>query len=142
MKNSRCRFRMLALGGIVLLGFTGFAAAHHSFAMYDQTVELTMTGKLLRFIPGANHAQFVFQPLKEDGTLDEESRPWNVETGPVVSLARQGITVESFPVGTIFTVTLNPLRDGRNGGSLRGDLILCGMSLPQGGCTAETGKVY
>ena len=37
--------------------------AHHSFAMYDQSVTRTMTGKLTRYIPGSNHAQLIFQVL-------------------------------------------------------------------------------
>ena len=136
-----------ALAGILLLGVMTLPVyAHHSFAMYDQTVQRTMTGKLYRFILGANHSQFVFDLLDEDGNtvLEENGDPvrWNVETGPVTSLARQGITVDSFPIGTVFTVTLMPLRNGRNGGALRGDLILCGETLPEGGCTPETGTVY
>lgn len=133
-------------GAICWMAATLPTQAHHSFAMYDQTVQRTMTGKLFRFILGANHSQFVFDLLDEDGNvvLDGSGKPvqWNVETGPVTSLARQGITVETFPIGTIFTVTLMPLRDGRNGGALRGDLILCGMTLPEGGCTPETGQVF
>ena len=121
------------------------AAAHHSFAMYDQTVERTMTGKLFRFVIGANHSQFHFELVDENGdVVMENGQPvqWGVETGPAVSLARQGITVESFPIGTIFTVTLNPLRDGRNFGALRGGLIVCGKTMPEGGCNAETGKAF
>ena len=121
------------------------AAAHHSFAMYDQTVERTMTGKLFRFVIGANHSQFHFELVDENGdVVMENGQPvqWGVETGPAVSLARQGITVESFPIGTIFTVTLNPLRDGRNFGALRGGLIVCAKTMPEGGCNAETGKAF
>jgi hypothetical protein len=112
--------------------------------MYDQTVERTMTGKLVRFVIGANHSQFVFDLVDEDGnlTLDEDGKPvrWQVETGPAVSLARQGITVESFPIDTIFTVTLNPLRNGNAAGAMRGGITMCGKTMPAGGCTAETGQ--
>lgn len=60
-------------------------------------------------------------------------------------LARAGVTIDTFPVGTIITVTLNPLRDGRNFGAMTntaGGLIACGKTMPQGGCTASTGKIY
>jgi Family of unknown function (DUF6152) len=123
------------------------AAAHHSFAMYDMSIQKTMTGKLLRYVVGGNHSQFVFQVVNPDGSLAVGSKgepvTWSVETAAAVALARRGITVEAFKLGTIFTITFSPLRDGRNGGAQReGGLIMCGMKLPEGGCTEKTGKVY
>jgi hypothetical protein len=121
------------------------ALAHHSFAMYDQQTTKTLTGKLTRFIPGGNHAQLIFEVLGNDGKpqIDKNGKPlqWGVETGSAAALARQGITVESFPPGTIFTVTLAPLRDGRTFGAQSGPLIKCGAAMPQGGCTEKTGQV-
>ena len=131
--------------GVMSIGsVTPLALSHHSFAMYDQTIQKTLTGKLTRYIPGSNHAQFVFELLGPDGSpaMENGQHLWGVETGSAASLARSGVTVDSFPVGTILTVTLNPLRDGRPFGALRGLLIGCGMTMPEGGCTAETGKVY
>ena len=115
--------------------------------MYDTSVEKTMTGMLIRFVIGANHSQYVLQVVNPDGSIakDDKGMPvvWNVETTSASQLARQGITVESFKIGTIFTVTFSPLRDGRNGGVQRGaGLIMCGMKMPEGGCTEQTGKKY
>lgn len=122
------------------------AAAHHSFAMYDQTKSVTVTGKLTRFIPGANHAQLIFELVGPDGepVLDESGKAtvWGVETGPAGAIARQGVTVEGFPLGTVLSVTLNPLRNGKTFGVLDGAIVRCGMELPEGGCTAETGEVF
>jgi hypothetical protein len=124
------------------------AAAHHSFAMYDQSRELTFTGRLIRFVPGGNHAQLIFEVLGEDGRPlfdpDGEVVIWGVETGPAASIADQGITVKSFPLGTVLTVTLNPLRDGRPFGSLARDSIIikCGSERPPGGCNEQTGKSF
>ena len=74
------------------------ALAHHSFAMYDQTKTLTLTGKLTRFVLGANHAQLLFELLGPDGKpqLDANGKPvaWGVETGSAKQLAGAGITVE------------------------------------------------
>jgi hypothetical protein len=140
---------VLAIVGIMSIGVVATPAlAHHSFAMYDQTIEKTLTGKLTRYIPGSNHAQLIFELLNPDGsTVMENGRAvqWGVETGSAASLARSGVTVDSFPLGTIITVTLNPLRDGRTFGAMTnttGGLIGCGMTMPEGGCTAETGTVY
>lgn len=124
------------------------AAAHHSFAMYDQAQTRTFTGKLTRFIPGANHAQILFEVLDEKGAnvMDAAGKPvmWGVETGPAARIALQGVTPDNFPVGTIITVGLNPLRDGRTFGAMPNGtgLINCGKEFPAGGCTAETGTVY
>lgn len=132
----------------VLLNVADTAGAHHSFAMYDQTSVMELTGRLTRFIHAPNHAQLLFELLEADGTpiFDENGEPvaWGVETGPSTRIARQGVTPDNFPVGTIITVRLNPLRDGRTFGSMPNGtpLIHCGMEMPAGGCTAETGTTY
>jgi len=139
----------LQLALIIAVVISTPALAHHSFAMYDQTKTLTLTGKLTRFVLGANHAQLLFELLGPDGKpqLDANGKPvaWGVETGSAKQLAGAGITVETFPYGTIFTVSLWPLRDGRNFGAMTltgGTLIVCGTFFHDGGCTEKTGKVY
>jgi hypothetical protein len=141
--------RYAPLGAALVIMSAGVIAtpalAHHSFAMYDQTKTQTMTGKLTRFIPGGNHAQLIFEVLDADGkpTPGPNGKPlqWGVETASAAALSRQGVTVASFPPGTIFTVTLHPLRDGRPFGAVNGPLIKCGTTMPQGGCTKDTGQV-
>jgi hypothetical protein len=137
-------------GGILAALLLGIAAApavaHHSFAMYDTAVKKTATGKLIRFVVGANHSQYIMELVNPDGTptVDDKGKAvtWTVETGAASQLSRQGITVDSFKIGTIFSITFSPLRDGRNGGAQQGPLIMCGMKLPQGGCTEQTGKKF
>ena len=137
-----------AIAAAALLTTTGVANAHHSFAMYDQAQVLEFTGRLTRFIPAPNHAQLLFELVEADGSpvVDNDGNPvaWGVETGPSTRIARQGVTPDNFPVGTIITVQLNPLRDGRTFGAMPNGtpLIHCGMEMPAGGCTAETGTSY
>ena len=142
MTISARRLPIAALSCLVALP----AAAHHSFAMYDRTQSQTLTGKLTRFIPGANHAQLIFELVDDEGevVVGDDGRPltWGVEMAPAAQIADQGITVASFPAGTIVTVTLNPLRDGRPFGALAGPVIRCGTTLPAGGCTASTGESF
>jgi hypothetical protein len=122
--------------------------AHHSFAMYDQAQVRTFTGKLTRYIPGANHAQLLFEVLDENGVTmrDDAGKPimWGVEAGPTARIAQQGVTPDNFPDGTILTVSLNPLRDGRTFGAMQNGtgLINCGTTFPTGGCTKDTGTIY
>ena len=133
----------LAVGLVTVLAAP--ALAHHSFAMYDMTQTKSATGKLIRFIPGANHAQLHFEVIDSDGrTVMKDGRPSiiGVETGSAAQLARQGVTVDEFPLGTIITVAYHPLRDGKPLGALAGELIRCGTTLPKGGCTKATGQVF
>ena len=135
----------LSLIVALVLTLTAPALAHHSFAMYDMTQTKTATGKLIRFVPGANHAQLYFEMLDGDGkaiTKDGKTLVMGVETGSAAQLARLGVTVDAFPVGTIIGVVYHPLRDGRPQGALAGELIKCGTTLPKGGCSKATGQVF
>lgn len=121
------------------------ALAHHSFAMYDMTQTKSATGKLIRFVPGANHAQLHFELLDAEGkTIVKDGKPaiMGVEMASAAQIARQGVTVDSFPVGTIISVAYHPLRDGKPLGALAGELIKCGTTLPKGGCTKATGQLF
>lgn len=142
--NHKTRFSLVAvlLAGIV----SASAQAHHSFSMYDLSQSRTFTGKLTRFIPGANHAQLYFELVGDSGNTvpgdDGNAAVWGVEMGPASQIASQGITVAAFPLGTVITVSLNPLRDGRPFGSLAGPVTKCGVAVPAGGCSAETGESF
>src|ERR1051326_1670954 len=114
--------KLRILSAIISLGaFITPAMSHHSFAMYDQSKTVTLTGVLTRFVAQANHAELHFVPLGPDGKpmRNSDGKPitWGVEMAGAAAVANQGITVSSFPAGTIFSVKLNPLRDGSNFGS-------------------------
>jgi hypothetical protein len=131
------------LTSLALLAAPAFA--HHSFAMYDMAQTKNATGKLIRFVPGANHAQLHFELIDADGkTMMRDGKPavMGVEMASAAQLARQGVTVDSFPIGTIISVAYHPLRDGRPLGALAGELIKCGTTLPKGGCTKATGQLF
>ena len=135
--------RTLAVIAIALAGAP--LAAHHSFAMYDMSATKTYTGRLTRFVPGANHAQLHFELLDADGkVVMQDGKPMLVgaEMASAAQIANRGVTVEAFPPGTIITVVLHPLRDGRPFGALAGELIKCGAVLPKGGCTRATGELF
>ena len=136
----------VACVGFVAAGLLSTSVlAHHSFAMYDQTSTRTMTGKLVRLIPGGSHSQIVFDALTPDGqpVMDKEGKQarWQVELGSATNIARQGVTVKSLPGGTIITVTFYSQRDGRPQGAIAGPLVLCGTVMPTGGCSEQTGTV-
>src|SRR5580692_10825678 len=108
--------------GLTIAALTAAAAlAHHSFAMYDQTKTVVLTGVAYQFVAQANHAEIHFYLIGPDGKLvkdrDGKNADWGVEMAGAAAVAQQGITATSFPAGTIFSVKLNPLRDGSNYGS-------------------------
>src|SRR3954467_4844887 len=93
--------------------------AHHSFAMYDQTKTVTLTGAMKQFVGQANHAELHFvliAPDRKSYAKGPDGKPveWGVEMAGAAAVAQQGITPATFPVGTVFSVKLNPLRDGSN----------------------------
>jgi hypothetical protein len=104
--------------------------AHHSFAMYDQTKTVTLTGIMKQFVGQANHAELHFVLIAPDGKSvakgpDGKYVEWGVEMAGAAAVAQQGITAATFPVGTVFSVKLNPLRDGSNFGSRIGAIAKC-----------------
>ena len=105
-------------------------SAHHSFAMYDQTKVVTLTGVVKQFVPQANHAELHIIMLAPDHKSlakgpDGKYVEWGVEMAGTAAVAEQGITGTTFPPGTVFSVKVNPLRDGSNFGSRVGALAKC-----------------
>lgn len=148
MRTLRAAGMSAAIASIVTLAWPTLGRAHHSFAMYDQARLETVNGRLTRFIPGANHAQMIFELIGEDGetVLGADGKPvlWGVEMGPSARIAQQGVTPDAFPSGTILAVSLHPMRNGKTFGAMPNGtpLVHCGMQVPNGGCSADTGKVF
>ena len=115
----------------LLLGlFVTPALSHHSFAMYDQNKTVTLTGVAKQFVAQANHAEIHFVLIAPDRkglakAPDGKYVEWGVEMAGAAAVAQQGITTATFPVGTVFSVKLNPLRDGSNFGSRIGAIAKC-----------------
>ena len=138
----------------VAIAFGTIVSAHHSFAMYDQNKTVTLTGVMKQFVPQANHAELHFILLADDHkslakSADGKYVEWGVEMAGTAAVAQQGITGTSFAPGTVFSVHLNPLRDGSNFGSRVGALARCPVDpdtkkpkLPEAGkhCDSVAGR--
>lgn len=127
------------LGAALALGAfaTGPARAHHSFAIYNAEVTRVFTGVVTRVNPDANHLQIFFAPMNEERNnveRDKAGKPviWAVEMAGSAQSAKEGISVNSFPPGTIFSVGLHPLRSGEPAGSRRdtGAIFKCPPKTP------------
>ena len=120
---------------VIVLLASATLAAHHSFAMYDRSITYVFTGVVERLIPDGAHMQIVFVPLNEtrDALVrDASGKPasWLVEMGGAGVVARDGITLDSFPRGTVFSVGLAPLRSGQRGGARIEGLFKCPTGKP------------
>ena len=90
---------------------------------------MTLTGVVTQFVGQANHAELHFYAVGPDGKLmkdaDGKNLSWGVEMAGAAAVAQQGITAATFGAGTVFSVKLNPLRDGNNYGSRIGAIAKC-----------------
>lgn len=154
MKTRSVKVVSVAASLAVLAGVT--VSAHHSFAMYDQSKVLTMTGVIKQFVPQANHAEIHFILLAPDHKglakgADGKYVEWGVELAGTAQLARQGVNGTTFGPGTVISVHLNPLRDGSNFGARVGVLAKCPVDaatnkpkLPDAGkhCDSVAGRTF
>jgi hypothetical protein len=99
--------------GAALFALAGSAAAHHSFAMFDQEHPIELSGVVKEFKYTSPHSFIVLEVKEKDGT----SEAWNLEGGSPSALARDGWTSKSLKAGDELQVTVDPLRSGAPGGS-------------------------
>src|SRR5687768_14297127 len=110
-------------------------AAHHSFAMYNTKAVRVFTGVVTRVDPAANHLQMFFAPMnaeRKNVERDAKGEPiiWIIEMAGSGQMARQGVSVNTFPPGTVFSVGLHPLRSGQRAGARTGGLVKCPERTP------------
>jgi hypothetical protein len=125
--------------------FTVPAVAHHSFAMYDQTKLLVLTGVVYQFVAQANHAELHMYLIGPDGKLEKDAEgklhAYGIEMAGAAVVAEQGITEDTMKKGTIISVKVNPLREGTDFGSKAGNsaLAICPWKTPPAhGMSCET----
>jgi hypothetical protein len=100
-------------------------AAHHSHAMFDMTVEASVTGTVTTFSYRNPHVYLYLDVKGDDGGVVK----WAVEMSNIENMRSRGIVPSTFRVGDTVTVRLNPLKNGRPGGNYTS-------------VTAADGKIY
>jgi hypothetical protein len=102
---------------LALLTVPGTALAHHSFSMYDSEKLLLLDGTIKEFQWTNPHAIVWVNGTTVPGQPPEL---WTVElpTSPG-NLSRMGWKRTSLAPGDPVIVEINPLRDGRHGGSFK-----------------------
>lgn len=106
----------IAFGLLLALGMWGGAAsAHHSFAMFDQAQTKTLVGTVKQVQWTNPHIWVqVMVPDPKTGVAAE----WSIEGGSPNGLSRQGWRRTSIKEGDAIEITIHPLKDGTNGGSM------------------------
>ncbi|HEY1899216.1 MAG TPA: DUF6152 family protein [Steroidobacteraceae bacterium] len=113
---------MMGCLAALTLAYAGVAAAHHSFAMFDQSKRLPLTGTVHDFEWTNPHAFIDVDVPNAAGTVDL----WKVELNSPNNLKRQGWKSSEMKPGDKVTVVINPLRDGAKGG------LFVAVTLPSG----------
>ena len=108
------RFAMVALAAV--LGVVGDASlsAHHSYATFDRTKEITLTGVVKEFQWTNPHAWIQIVAVDEKGRQTE----WGLECGSPNMMARTGWKSSTLKPGDKVVAIANPLKSGRPNGSL------------------------
>ncbi len=127
--------RTAALAGVTALAVSVPAGAHHSFAMFDNSKVLTLTGVVKTFQWTNPHCVIWFMVKPEGNGGPQE---WGVETTSPGVLTRSGWTRNSIKPGDRVSVEFNPLRDGTHGGGMdsvtlldTGQKLTAGFSNPR-----------
>jgi hypothetical protein len=98
------------------------AAAHHSFAMFDNTRSITLHGKVAAYQWTNPHSYLEVDA--EDGKGG--TRHYTMEMTSPNMLHRGGWSSRTVKVGDVVTAVMAPLRDGQSGG------LLLELTLPNG----------
>lgn len=112
----------LALGAVLA---AAPAAAHHSFAMFDNTRQVTVTGVVKEFQWTNPHVWIQILVPNAQGQNEE----WGVECTSINFMTRRGFTRHTLNPGDRLSVMIAPLRDGSHGGSFRSVSSLNGAAL-------------
>jgi uncharacterized protein DUF6152 len=107
----KTKFLML-LGAALLLAAPAFA--HHSFAMFDFSKEITVTGEVKEFLWRNPHMHILLNVPDGKGGVAE----YDIEGGTPNNLRRNGWAADTLKPGDKISVVIRPLKNGDKGGNL------------------------
>jgi hypothetical protein len=102
------------VASVFALSLTNSAVAHHSFAMFDNSKETTLNGTIKELQWTNPHIWIQVLVGDPAGKVVE----WSIEGGSPNNLARKGWSRNSLKSGDKVVITIHPLKNGDNGGSL------------------------
>jgi hypothetical protein len=106
-------FRRIAAALALGLAVTAPAAqAHHSYAMFDRSKTVTLTGTIRQFSWTNPHSWIQLTVPTEGGGSEE----WSIEMGSPFELLRVGWTTKTVKAGDKVSIQIHPVKDGSKGG--------------------------
>jgi len=101
------------------------ALAHHSFAMYDSSRQVTIEG-VVKEVQWTNpHVWIEVMVPNAAGGNDQ----WSIECTSVNFMTRRGFSKHTIKPGDKISITLSPLKDGAHGGAFKSVNSLNGAPL-------------
>ena len=123
-------FRPFLIAMPLAAALVGQAFAHHSFAMFDQTKQVTLKGKVKEFEWVNPHAwiRLVVMDAKTNKEVE-----YAFEMGSVIRSTKDGWKADTIRPGDVISVTMAPLKDGSRGGMYLGALLPNGKQMGRTG---------
>jgi len=112
------------------------AQAHHSHAMFDEGKEATLTGKVAA-VSYMNPHVYLSIEIKGANNAPEK---WSIEMSHIGNMMGRGVLRDTMKVGDEVVLTMNPLRDGKNGGSYTRIISINGVKNAAEGSNWATAK--
>jgi len=107
------KFSALSLATIAAAIFVMPASAHHSFAMFDATKEVTMSGTVKEF-EWTNPHSWLRVTVNDQKT--GKAVLWALELSSPARLTTMGMHADSVKAGDVVSVAFHPMKDGTRGG--------------------------
>jgi len=114
----------LACVAVVAL-FSAVASAHHSFALFDMSKMITLSGTVREWAWGNPHAQLAVEVVKADGKTEQ----WALVGSSPNMMVRWGWNASDISSGDKVQVDVFPARDGRHIGAIHAIFLANGKSL-------------
>jgi len=113
-KQLRTTLVTAAAGALAVFATSGMQAhAHHSWAMYDDSRVILVSGTVAGVSFANPHVNLSVQAAVGNGETDT----WSVRMGSIGDMTNRGVQADTIGVGDEIVVTINPLRDGRSAGN-------------------------
>jgi hypothetical protein len=99
-----------------LLFAVATAYAHHSFAMFDMSKNLTFQGTILEYNWENPHTHIIVKVPESAGK--DLAGTWDIEGGAVNIMVKQGWSKTTYKPGDPATIVGHPMKDGSKAASL------------------------
>lgn len=126
----------IAASALAVWALAAPVSAHHSYAMFDRSKTLALSGQVKEFDMITPHGWLIIVAADPQG----QARTWSFEMGPPGSLSRQGWTAQSVQAGDHVDVRFHPVKDGSYGGQLVSVRLPDGRTLIGGPPVGSSGR--